>query len=466
MILPRNGRVIIIDDVRDQAIPLILALSKYNISTIFFDAQKQSLPITKIKDVRILFLDINLNGGQQPNWETEKAIIRKNITSIIEPKVPYILFVWSVNETDHIKDLRKLFDEELIDYKPIVDLIEMDKNSMFKLDIDDTGKEIWTLNFSPEETIELIKTKVDKGISDIDSIEALLKWEDIVNDSSALVVNDILRLANLKSNLQGDLKQIYYNLAHAYWGKTLTANPSETIAKSLVNLNSILSDKIEFKLSTEFKIELLKGFPDKPTFDLSINPHLNTKLLFTEDVTSQPIPGNLYVFENNPHKKTIIEDLIDRSKFGEEYCGEKGINRTDFYDGPDIKKEHKREFVSYCFKKIGEIVDEGVFMELELTPICDYSQGNRVFCRIVSGVILDNKYWSKKKNSATYLYISPMFLLGGKVVNFYCDFRYVKSVDIESLAGIKPILKIRHLFQSDIQSQLARQVSRPGIVSL
>ncbi len=449
-----------------EAFPLISALSKYNIATTFFDAKKESLPQNRFRDVRVLFLDINLNGGAQPNWATEKAMLISSINSIIEPNTPYILFVWSVNEGAHLADLIKLFDEELREYKPIAPLIPMEKTNMFKQEVEG-DKITWTLNFSVEETIEFIKQKINAGISNIDSFEALLKWENIVSESSALVVNDILILAASKGNINTDLKQIYYNLAHAYWGKTLTGKTEDAIiAKSIVNLNSILADKIEFAIANELKIELLKGFPTAPTIDFSINPQLNTRLLFSEDLIDEPTPGNLYILENDSFKKAIVEDLIDRSKFGVDYCLEKDIEKKDFYEGQEIKKEHKKGFNSYFFQKIEQIVAEALFIELELTPICDYSQGNRIFCRMVSGVILDVKYWSKRKNSASYFYPSPMFLLDEKVVNFYCDFRYIKSVDVKSMTGIKPRLRIRHLFQSDMQSHMARQVSRPGIVSL
>src|SRR6187402_162961 len=120
MLLPTNGRVIIIDDVAEQAVPLISVLSKFNVPSSYFNAQIESLPLKKINDVRVLFLDINLNGGQQPNWPIEKGMLISNITNIIEAKVPYVLFVWSVNESSQFDDVVELFDQELLEYKPLI----------------------------------------------------------------------------------------------------------------------------------------------------------------------------------------------------------------------------------------------------------------------------------------------------------------------------------------------------------
>lgn len=462
MNLPKNGRVIIIDDKPSQAMPLIQALAKNKISTTYFDAKKETFPVSQYYDVRVLFLDINLNDGPSV-WETEKSLLINTIQQIIAPKTPYIIFLWSVNEVDNTSDVIKLFKEELNDYAPLIEAIPLKKYELFDINVDSGEYEI----ASGINIIKEIEERITQGLKSIDSIEALLKWEDIVSDSAALVVNDIVKLSQLNNEANIGLKHIYYNLAHAYWGQTLKGQtPNEITAKSLVSLNSILSDKIEFKLSNELKIEFLNGFPEKMKIESAVKSEINTRLLFSEDVVELPLPGNLYLRNNDAYKKKIVEDLIDRRTFSMDYCKENSIDRKDFFEGDEIKTEYKKPFEKYGFKKTGQAVNDGIYMELELTPICDYSQNNRIFCRMISGVILNEEYWYNRKRNAEYFYVSPTFVLDGKLVNFYCDLRYVMSIPPESLQGIKPRMRIRHLFQTDIQSQLARQVSRPGIVSL
>lgn len=467
MILPTNGRVIIIDDEPKQALPLISVLSKFNTPCSYFDAKKDSLPDRKFSDVRILFLDINLNGGQQPNWSIEKGILINNISGVIEPHIPYILFVWSLNETEHFDDLKELFDTELIDYKPIIAPIKMDKTSLFKQEVDDDSNVKWELTQSAEETIKIIKTKIDEGLSTIDSFEALLSWENIVNDSSSLVVNDIVKLAAYDKNVTEGLKQIYLSLAHAYWGKTLEPWPNETIiSKSLINLNHLLSDKIEFKINTDLSLSPLASFPTTREASIEFRAELNSRLLITDDIINTSQPGNLYIRQTPDFKKSIVEDLIDRSTFSGDFCADKKIELKDLYEGLEIKKQYKRDFNSFGFRQIEEIVQKAISIQIELTPICDYSQNNRKFCRVVLGVIMDAIYMKNRKRSADYYYLSPVFMFNEKPVNFYCDFRYVLSLDPKELEGIKPDKRIRHLFQAEIQSHFARQVSRPGLVSL
>lgn len=466
MILPTNGRVIIIDDEPSQAVPLISVLSKYNIPSSYFDARKDSLPEHKLSDTRVLFLDINLNGGQQPNWEAEKGMLINNIEGILKPNTPYILFVWSVNETEHFVDLENLFNKELAAYKPIIPLIRMEKNSLFQQDVDG-DKIVWSLKHSKEDTINIIKNKIDEGVAAIDSLEALLKWENIVNDASALVANEILALANYSGNTAEGLKQVYLGLAHAYWGKTLYGQSGDIItSKSLVTLTHLLADKLELKINNDLKITLLKTFPKQLDYTGGFRAELNKRLLMSDDVVNSPLPGNVYISERNDLRETIVNDLVDRKTFDNDFCKEVNIGLATLYIGLEINEEYLKPFQKFGFKKAKEVVEHARYIEIELTPICDYSQKNQKLCRLVSGVILDAQYQSNRKKNADYFYMSPIFILDGQAVNFYCDFRFVRSADPKELDGLSPKFRLRHLFQTEIQSHLARQVSRPGLVSL
>lgn len=465
MILPKSGRVIILDDKINQALPLINALSKNNTATAYFSGDVSTAPDNTFKDVRVLFLDINLTQGQSI-WENEKTTIIANIKRIVEPMTPYILFIWSVNEQSQYDDVVTLFGEELIDYKPVSDPIKMDKNAFFNLVDVETDK--WELANTIDETLELLNQKINEGIKTIESLEGLLKWDNIVIESSSNVVNDIVRLASEKNDMNSDLKQIYRNLATAYWGKTLNGKTSDVIiTKSLVTLNAILSDKIEFKIMNELKIDAIADFPTKPELDPFIKSQLNTKLLFSEDLINEALPGNMYVFTNDPYKNDIVNNIIDRGLFADEYCSEKQIDVKDIYDEKlRVKEEHNTPFKKFGYRKINEIIADTIYVEFEVTPICEFSQNNRLFCRMVSGIIMDEKYRKKIKRAAQFFYVSPVFTLDGKSVNFYCDFRYIISKEGVTLEGVSPKLRLRHLVQADIQSHMARQVSRPGIVSL
>lgn len=468
MIIPKNGRVIILDDKIEQALPLIKVLSKNKIAFTYYSEEIEYLPNENNPhdDVRLIFLDINLSDGGAPE-ESIKSQLKNTLQRIIKSGTPYIAAIWSLKENEYENLLQDLFDNLIPGLKPLR-IINLTKSDYFDLDLVDDGNEGQKAEYNASEGfLEKLTNKITDSLNSIDALEALLKWEELVDKSSALVVNEIFNLAQKNGNLNNDLKQVYYNLAYGYWGKTLKRkNPDEIIIKSLYGLNSILMDKIEYLLLKQLKVELIQDFPQGPDFVSKIRAELNTRLLFTEDIFEEPLPGNLYKSDNDVYKKNIVESILDRNTFCIDYCTENDIDEKDFYEGLNIKQEYKRPSIKYCYNKEREAIEEAVYFEIELTPICDYSQDNMKFCRMVSGVILDEKYRTKVKRNADFFYTSPLFMLDGKNVYFYCDLRYVQSKLIPDLNGIKPMLRVRHLFQADIQSHLARQVSRPGIVSI
>ena len=59
--IPLNGRIAIIDDVIEQALPLMRVLSKNRIPYVFYKGNRmEDLPDKPDNDIRILFLDLKL----------------------------------------------------------------------------------------------------------------------------------------------------------------------------------------------------------------------------------------------------------------------------------------------------------------------------------------------------------------------------------------------------------------------
>lgn len=469
MILPKNGRVIIIDDESAQAIPLISALSKFNIATTYFDARKETLPLKRFNDVRVVFLDINLVGGAQPSWHTEKAILINNITSIIEPQTPYILFVWSVNETDHFEDLVKLFDEDLNPYKPIVPLIKMDKNEMFNQNTGDDGIVKWTLNHSIEETIQLIKQKINEGISTIDSFEALLKWENIVSDSTTDITNEIVFLANGKSNLNEELKKIYYKLAEAMWGNTVKGKgATEIITQSLSVFNKMFLDNLDNNLRTRLTIDYLKDVVEPEDFSYDTICLLNTKLILTNSEKGVHIPGNIYKIKDEIGVvKSIINELKDRSSFYPDFCEKAGVKLSEAINpNGNLVNRLKSDFNVYFIAKIDEIISKSVYIGLEITPICDYTQGKRIYPRILPGLIIEDAYYKYFKTKTESCTITPPLDIKGTKQRLLFEFRYLNTHEAEKFLNEESIFRLREQMITEIQSKLAGNINRPGVIFL
>jgi hypothetical protein len=470
MILPKNGRVIIIDDEPAQAIPLISALSKYNVSSTYFDAKKETLPVSTFSDVRVMFLDINLNGGQQPNWETEKSMISNNIRSIINPHTPYILFVWSVNETDHFDDLVLLFNEGLVDYKPIAPLIKMSKTELFEQNIDDTGRSSWTPTKTTEEMIEFINLKLITGISTIDSLEVLFKWENIVADSTTETTNEIISLAQGKLDINIELKNIYFKLAEAMWGRQITKDPYEISKKAVSVLSELLNDKLHSKINQNLDFSIVKDINPPETFMEIDKAIFNSKLLLNQNLKAESFPGNVYEvvaekIEEFPNKGLIADSLnipLVSSEFFELKNGKKADSINQIIE---FKSDNRKEYEKYEKSIRVKIKPMARFLKLELSPMCDFAQKkwkvNRV-CPAILWHISLGQYIGKSEN----LYTSPILKINDECYYLVVDLRYFSSIHLDELKDVQPIFGLKHSFLTEIQSILSRHVNRPGITSL
>lgn len=60
-LLPINGRIVIVDNNINQALPLMREFGKLRLSYSYYDGSSEDLPEEGIEeDVRLVFLDINL----------------------------------------------------------------------------------------------------------------------------------------------------------------------------------------------------------------------------------------------------------------------------------------------------------------------------------------------------------------------------------------------------------------------
>ena len=135
MLLPQNGRIVIIDDNLHEAQPLINILSKRRIPYNYYSVTR----IVEFPDnpndnaLRILFLDLNIfETNQEPKniiaalYPILQAIVPDNPT-------PYLLIIWSKKTKDYADELTKLYDNELNIKKP-ANTIFLHKSNFFDFD--------------------------------------------------------------------------------------------------------------------------------------------------------------------------------------------------------------------------------------------------------------------------------------------------------------------------------------------
>jgi hypothetical protein len=71
MILPRNGRIVIVDDSMDDIKDFIEIFSKDGLSFSYFNGSIDTLPNAPLADTFLMFLDLELDGSAIGNDATQ-----------------------------------------------------------------------------------------------------------------------------------------------------------------------------------------------------------------------------------------------------------------------------------------------------------------------------------------------------------------------------------------------------------
>ena len=90
MLYPRNGKVVIIDDVLEEALPLMQSLRSKNVSTLYYSGRYDELPAEPLNDVRLVFCDLKFNPA-----EDSKSVIA-NIHALLNKIKPKISSKYSI----------------------------------------------------------------------------------------------------------------------------------------------------------------------------------------------------------------------------------------------------------------------------------------------------------------------------------------------------------------------------------
>ena len=95
MNISESGRIVLIDDIRDEIEPVLNSLGNHGIPYIFFDGTQETLPKKPLEGIRFVFLDIKLRGMEGQDNKTIAsggvAILKKIIS---KDNGPYVIIFW------------------------------------------------------------------------------------------------------------------------------------------------------------------------------------------------------------------------------------------------------------------------------------------------------------------------------------------------------------------------------------
>lgn len=504
MILPENGRIIIIDDQIDQALPLINYLSKNGLPFKYFSGNQEELPLKGegFDDIRIIFLDLNLLDNKIPDkshFSQLKGVLNRIINSVCHP---YLLVVWTRHD-DKITDLESyVFDETGgMDKKKPFHIMKVDKISFFDLD----GARVDAGDYNS------LKTVLEDELSNFSELECLYKWENQIHNITNQIASEFFPPEVNYNDWAIKTRGLLNIFAKASIGRHYSTSDETTKVNAAFEvINQLFMDKLETSFySLTHNLDLSQ---DDNALDLS-KLEINSKLL-----TGTPIkkdakyPGTVVLCENDEFKKTIFDKIIlrgpskdffqhDKLKSGfdelsdekklaliDEYYIENKININELGDAQirDVKKVavanlkminydvnfndlNSRSQKKICLQKKDSLFNDAILIEVCIDPLCDYVQQKAFFPKIAKGLIVKSEMKKLIDVNTEALYISPDFIYANKEVFLVLDYRYLQTLNENNStedSNLNTPFRLRSTLLADIQSKFSRHVNRQGILFL
>lgn len=360
------------------------------------------------------------------------------------------------------------------------------------------------------DALKKITEKLNEKLNGTNAFHLFTLWEGLISKSSGEIVNNFSTLHKKNKYWEENLKHSIYRMSKAQLGATVNeVSENELLKNALKTMNSTFIDSLENKLSTfadisstiridkgnilylkefegiEYKIRLkrdkyslfidgvkmpvgnaketpkinsIAGWGGNPLKNdnisnmvkefLSITPEINTKLLLDLTPPNSIQPGNVF-------KKEVVNWKRRRNLIGNYYDQSADIFKKDPLGAFTISNDQLKKFI---------------FIEIEVTPLCDYVNNKWRKSRLVSGILIPEEFNKNLVSGASshYLYTEiPSIKINNLHYRAILDFRLFKSIDIQQgRLTPPPLFRVRSELFADILSRLSSHASRVGIAFL
>ena len=456
MFLPINGRIAIIDNEEREALPLIKILSKNRIPYVFYkgtDIDYLPEEDQECNDIRLIFLDINLLNTSTPPVKEIKSALYSVLKRVISPNnFPYSIIFWSKQENEYADAVIELFNDALSDRKPI-NFQKFVKSDFFP-------------NYGEDEVAnnkDLIE-EINKIILDQPGYSYLLNWENQVHKATDNTLQNVFSSYHEYPNWTDNSNYIINKLGESYSGR-VNFNKNLSEEQKLINafqaFNNVFVDSLEFSTSNS-KISNAQNL----SFDINnINSDnlnsINSKLLISFDQEPMEYPGAIS-HDSNPRSDICFLDFLNNS------LNRTAINNSVFEQNKDKSEKDLKKLSDKKAKEIRtEIRASWLKAYIVVTPLCDYVQNKNFNHRVIKAIIIKSDYKSYIDDKSEAIFISPKFRHNQIDYVIVLNFRYFfTSNKPDGLKYIKPIFRVRQQLLAEIQSKLARHITRQGVLFL
>ena len=430
-----HGRYVIVDDDPEQLRPLVDALHALDAPCVGvrYDATL-GLRDGQFRGVRILFMDLHLQGGATRK-EANYALIAGLLEQCIIPASgPYILVLWTTHAEELGEFTKYIEDGVRPEYRPLA-ILSMDKKTYLSANKSDPKK---------------LREDVEKAVTSDARLQALLSWEHDVlaaagatlSEIGGLIKDEDRTLERYPSSLDGILSLLAL--------QAVGASNAERDPRSAVNaaLAPLLADRI---LSIEPKAaaneiweKAVTMLEEPPQLDEKQAARMNSMLHLATPDAERIAATDWGAVVALPEEE--LKDIAFKVRFG--------VSRSDLFPGIfQIEEQNLTAACRLCLVRIG--------------AGCDYAQGKSGPVLYVLALL---RPMSVKRNSKPRLgsdLTTVQFWLEppGECFELIVNARFQIAIADDSANPWEPLFRLREQLLASVASHVAAYVTRPGIIS-
>jgi hypothetical protein len=438
MNIPLNGRIAIIDDNYNEVKPLMDLFSKQRIPFNYYTGKKNELPENPDKNpISLLFLDLNILETQH-NYKSVIGTLHPILKATCPGySKPYFLLMWSKKLNEFADHLETHFKNsiDLRNKKP-AKIIRLNKSDFF--DYHD-GNYIFD-----EGKYDLLVEKLSTELDNLSILKNFLSWENVVHKNATETVSEFSSFYEIDNEWDKNTKAIIFHLAKSILGNDEIdiADDQQKLIAAFDCISTFLSDKIQISI---YKKELCdaKGIIDEQF-------KINKKKDGLKDGIKEKVNSKLHLISNGLSINSFAQGNVYKLK-----------NEDNLFKRILWKDKYNTSSVTDIIKS------KPILVQLDLTPVCDYSQYKK-YVRTIYGLLINTKLYKDIEAREDYYFKTPVFSIENKRKFILFDFRFVKTFTKNEIIKrkIAPCFKLRREICTDIQSQLSNQINRPGISNL
>lgn len=469
----KTSPVVVIDDQRDEALPVMEALGRLGVGCVYVPGDRfEDLPRPPIPGVRLVFMDMLL-GTQGGAREIGTQAAKVFATSIDSGASPIVIVLWTKHREYVDEFKRALFENEP------------------RLRVGTVVTQLEKPEKAEEIDVEALKQNISSLVDGLPPLRFLWFWEQLARDAATKTSGALGELVAGSLNLGegttdeerlaawcNGMRYVLRCLVQVACGQNV--NPGTACRDLLEVFAQLHQDRLEHEVigGVSGPLDEILGVDwngPSPEVQMEINTMLLVAPAHPDDVSVRP--GSLYLPQEKLgdlclHRmcrvdaEAIGREILQPTKDTQYATDKKLLDKYRQRKEPDADIRNVEEKLSERFR---QIVAECLPTLVEISPGCDYAQCNRRVARFVGGLLVPEQH-SKlivghKESIRTIPAVRLPGIAGMWHPVFSARFPYTLP-DPEKVVKSKPICRLRTPVLIAILHWCAAQASRPDYLSL